>query len=59
MLRDRLVCGLRDTALQRRLLLEKDLTFQHAFDICQVHEVAVRDTLNLLMSIRRKGAGHS
>ena len=40
MLRDRLVCGLRDTGLQRRLLAEKDLTFQRAFDIGQAYEVA-------------------
>ena len=45
MQQDRLVCGLRDAELQRRLLSEKDLTFQRAFDICQAHEVAVRDTL--------------
>ena len=47
MLWDRLVCGLRDAALLRRILSEKDLTFQHAIDICQAHEVAARDTLNL------------
>ena len=47
MLQDQLVCGLRDAELRRRLLSEEDLTFQCAFDICQAHEVAARDTLNL------------
>ena len=52
MLQDRLVCGLQDVALQRRVLLEKDLTFQCAFYIWQAHEVAARDTLNLQQTCR-------
>ena len=46
MLRDRLVCGLWDAVLQRRLLSEKDLTFQRAIDVCQAHE----ELLNLQRS---------
>ena len=33
MLRDRLVCGIRDKKIQRRLLVEKELTFQKAYEI--------------------------
>ena len=35
-LRDRLVCGLRSEAVQRRLLSEKDLKLQLAYDIAVV-----------------------
>ena len=40
MLRDRLVCGIGDERLQRRLLREKELTFAKAFELCQVEESA-------------------
>ena len=40
MLRDRLVCGIGDERLQRRLLREKELTFIKAFELCQVQESA-------------------
>ena len=42
MLRDRLVCGLRDMKLQRRLLAEPSLTFKKAFELTQAAEVAER-----------------
>eukprot|EP00731_Ephydatia_muelleri_P028865 Em0020g509a len=35
MLRDRLVCGIRDITLQRRLLAERGLTFAKAFELAQ------------------------
>lgn len=40
MLRDRLVCGVRDSRLQRRLLTEKDLTFAKAFELAKLAELA-------------------
>ena len=42
MLRDRLVCGVRDSRLQRRLLTEKDLTFAKAFELAKLAELAER-----------------
>lgn len=33
MLRDRVVCGLRDEHLQQRLFVERDLTFLKVFDV--------------------------
>ena len=33
MVRDRIVCGIRDEKIQRRLLVEKDLTFQKGYEI--------------------------
>ena len=39
-LRDRLVCGLRSEATQKKLLTEKDLTFKKALDIAQNNETA-------------------
>ena len=43
MLRDRLVCGIRDSRIQRRLLQENSLTFQTAFETAQAMELAARD----------------
>ena len=47
MLRDRLVCGIRDRRLQLRLLAETDLTFQKALDISQAIEAAERNARDL------------
>ena len=43
-LRDRLVCGLRSEAMQKRLLSVKDLTFQDALDTAQAMESADKGT---------------
>ena len=40
MIRDRLVCGVNDGRIQRRLLAEPDLTFKKAMDIAQAMEAA-------------------
>ena len=40
MLRDRLVCGVRDPQLQKRLLAEHQLTFSKALDVAQAFECA-------------------
>ena len=37
MLQDRLVCGIRDGRIQKRLLTEPELTFRKAFDSCQAN----------------------
>ena len=47
MLRDRVVCGIRDVRLQRRLLAESELTFKKAFEICQATELAHKNAQNL------------
>ena len=47
MLRDRLVCGIGDTRIQRRLLAEPELTFQKALTLSQAMELADRDTKDL------------
>ena len=47
-LQDRLVCGLKNEATQRRLLSEKDLTFQKAFDTAQAMELAAKDTAEFM-----------
>ena len=42
MRRDRLMCGIRDTSVQRRLLAEPDLTFKKAMELAQtVHGIAI------------------
>ena len=47
MLRDRLVCGLRDPKTQRRLLAESQLTFGKAFEIAQASELAEKSVKDL------------
>ena len=54
MLRDRLVCGIWDLALQRRLLAEADLTFDKAFTLRQAFEAAERDTKDIRNRQRRQ-----
>ena len=45
--RDRLVCGINDQWLQRRLLSEPELTFAKALELAQVAEAAERNTREL------------
>ena len=47
MLRDRLVCGLRDVKVQRRLLAEGKLTFAKAFELAQVAELTDKNVADL------------
>ena len=47
MLRDRLVCGINDNRLQRRLLAEANLTFKKAYEIAQAMEAAERSAKEL------------
>ncbi|XP_038139940.1 uncharacterized protein K02A2.6-like [Cyprinodon tularosa] len=47
MLRDRLVCGINDDRIQRRLLSETDLTFEKAFQIAVAAEAASRNVQDL------------
>ena len=46
-LRDKLVCAVADQALQRKLLTEKDLTFQRALDVARSHESAKKNVATL------------
>ena len=43
MLRDRLVCGVNDDSIQRRLLAEEKLTFQKALELAQAQETASKN----------------
>ena len=44
MLQDRVICGIGDPRMQRRLLAETDLTFQMAQDLARALEAADSDT---------------
>jgi len=44
MLCDRLVVGVRDDVLRRKLMTQTDTSFKKAQEIAIVHETAVRDT---------------
>ena len=58
MLRDRLVCGIRDAPLQRRLLAEVDLSFTKAFSMCQAFEAAERDTKDIQTGHKKNTEQH-
>ncbi|KAG8174283.1 hypothetical protein JTE90_020770 [Oedothorax gibbosus] len=47
MIRDRIVCGIQNPEIQRRLLSEKDLKLQSAIDIAVSMETAVKNSLDL------------
>ena len=47
MLRDRLVYGLQDVKVQRRLLAEGKLTFTKAFELAQVAELTDKNVADL------------
>ena len=47
MLRDRLVCGVEDSRIQRRLLAEPELTFDKAFEIAMASESAEKNVKDL------------
>ncbi|KAK0146771.1 hypothetical protein N1851_013888 [Merluccius polli] len=47
MLRDRLVCGVADDRMQRRLLAEPELTFERALKVALAMETATRDVRDL------------
>ena len=46
-LRDRLVCGVADQLIQKRLLAEQNLTFKKDFDLAQSHESAAKKVATL------------
>ena len=47
MLQDRLVCGIDDPKVQRRLLAEPDLSFDKAFELALTSESADQNTKDL------------
>lgn len=47
MLRDRIVCGIADDRMQRRLLAESELTFEKALKVALAMETASRDVRDL------------
>ena len=47
MLRDRLVCNIYDNQLQRRLLSEKDLTFETSMEMAKGMESPQKDPVDL------------
>ena len=53
MLRDRLVCGVNEETIQRRLLAESGLTLKKALEIAQGLEAAARNVGGTLNEARR------
>lgn len=55
-LRDRFVCGLKSEAIQKKLLSERDLTYDKALEIAQAMESAYRDVVQLQGKSLAEGA---
>ena len=51
MVRDRLVCGIGDVRIQRRLLQETELTYRKAYEIAQAMEVTTKNMEDLKKAI--------
>ncbi|KAL5516532.1 hypothetical protein EMCRGX_G001892 [Ephydatia muelleri] len=51
MLRDRIVCGVRNSSVQRRLLAESGLTFKKAFELVQSAESAEKNATEIQRSV--------
>ena len=47
MLRDRLVCGISEDRIQRRLLAERELTFEKVVEIASATEMASKNLIDL------------
>ena len=48
MLQDRLVCGVNHQSIQRRLLTEKDLTYEKALELAKSLKAAENGSLNIV-----------
>ncbi|KAL6480987.1 hypothetical protein MHYP_G00090670 [Metynnis hypsauchen] len=59
MLRDRLVCGVNDDRMQRRLLSETKLTFDKALELCQAIESASKDVREMQGKLSEDTALHA
>ncbi|XP_037398305.1 uncharacterized protein K02A2.6-like [Pygocentrus nattereri] len=59
MLRDRLVCGVNDDRMQRRLLSETKLTFDKALELCQAIESASKDVKEMQGKLAEDTALHA
>ena len=57
MLRDRLVCGINDESIQRRLLAEATLTFKMALELAQGMEAAAKDVREMQGTPQPASAG--
>ena len=47
MLRDRLVCGINNDRIQKRLLAEKELTFAKALELATAMELAEKSAVDI------------
>eukprot|EP00731_Ephydatia_muelleri_P006880 Em0003g1128a len=52
-LRDRLVCGMQNGTVQKRLLGKADLTFAKALEVSEVEEMATRDEAQLHEEVKK------
>ena len=53
-LRDRLICGMRNQTVQKRLLVKADLDFAKALEIAEMEEMAIKDASELQVQLQAK-----
>ena len=58
MLRDRLICGVNDPQIQKRLLAEDGLTFNKALEISLALEAATKDSKQLQAAVSTTSPGY-
>ena len=56
MMRDKLVCGIKDEKVQRRLLAEPDLKYKRAVELALAFELVSKNTLDLNTQVKEEEA---
>ena len=57
-LRDRLICGMRNQSVQKRLLVKADLDFAKALEIAEMEEIAIKDASELQLQAKPELVHH-
>ena len=57
-LRDRLICGMRNQTVQKRLLVKADLDFAKALEIAEMEEMAIKDASELQLQAKPEPVHH-
>ncbi|KAL5500042.1 hypothetical protein EMCRGX_G011536 [Ephydatia muelleri] len=57
-LRDRLICGMRNQTVQKRLLVKADLNFAKALGIAEMEEMAIKDASELQLQAKPEPVHH-
>lgn len=59
LIKDRLICGIRESALRERLLREPDLTLKKALEICNIAQISKLQAVTIKKEYAEQGIQHS